>query len=130
MMNGNGIVTRRSRHGFDETVSRLVAMIEQKGAKIFTIIDHAGEATAAGLSMRATKVLVFGSPKAGTPLMIAAPSLAIDLPLKILVAENEDGTVSMVCNTAEYVANRHGLVLAQSAALGAGDSLTAALAQS
>ncbi len=127
-MNDNGIVTRRSRHDFDETVSRLTALIEQKGAKIFAVIDHAGEAAAAGLSMRPTKLLVFGSPKAGTPLMIAAPTLAIDLPLKILVLQNDDGTASMVYNTAEYMAERHGLDGSHSAALGASDSLTAALA--
>ena len=105
-------------------------MIDAKGAKVFAVIDHGGEAGAAGLSMRPTKVLVFGSPAAGTPLMIAAPTLAIDLPLKILVAEHEDGTVSMVCNTAEFIADRHALDRSQAAALGAGDSLTAALAQS
>ncbi len=126
-MNGNGIVTRRSRYGFDETVSRLTALIQGKGAQIFAVIDHAGEAAAAGLSMRPTKVIVFGSPTAGTPLMIAAPTLAIDLPLKILVAEDEDGTVSMAYNTAEYIADRHGLARSQAAALGAGDALTAAL---
>ena len=129
-MNDNGIVTRQSRYGFDETVSRLTTLIDAKVAKIFVVIDHAGEAAAAGLSMRPTKVLVFGSPAAGTPLMIAAPSLAIDLPLKILVAEHEDGTVSMAYNTAEYIADRHGLARSHAAALGAGDALTAALAQS
>jgi len=105
-------------------------MIEGKGAKIFVVIDHAGEAAAAGLTMRPTKLLVFGSPTAGTPLMIAAPTLAIDLPLKILVLENEDGSVSMIYNTAEYIAERHGLVSGLTATLGAPDSLTAALAQS
>jgi uncharacterized protein (DUF302 family) len=128
-MNGNGIVTRRSRYGFDETVSRLTTMIEEKGAKVFAVIDHAGAAAAAGLSMRPTKVLVFGSPRAGTPLMIAAPTLAIDLPLKILVVEDEDGAISMVCNAADYIAGRHGLPPSQAAVLGAGDSLTSALAQ-
>lgn len=126
-MNDNGLFTRRSRHGFDETVSRLTTLIEEKGAKIFAVIDHAGEAAAAGLSMRPTKVVVFGSPTAGTPLMIAAPTLAIDLPLKILVAEREDGTVSMAYNTAEYIADRHGLARSDAAAVGAGDALTAAL---
>lgn len=129
-MNNNGLVTRRSRYGFDETVSRLTAMIEGKGAKVFAVIDHSGEAASVGLSMPPTKLLVFGSPKGGTPLMIAAHTLAIDLPLKILVCEQYDGTVSMAYNTAEYIADRHGLPRNQAAALGAADALTAGLAQS
>ena len=129
-MNDNGLVTRRSPFGFDETVSRLTQLIEEKGAKVFDVIDHGKEAAAAGLSMLPTKVIVFGSPKAGTPLMIAAPTLGIDLPLKILVAEGDDGTVSMTYNTPEYLADRHGIAPGQSAGLGAGDALTAAIAKS
>lgn len=125
----NGIATRRSRYGFDETIRRLQIEIEARGVKLFALIDHAGEAARAGLAMPPTKVLIFGSPKAGTPLMLAAPSLAIDLPLKILVREAEDGSVSMTYNTADYLADRHALPRAQSAALAAPEALTAALAE-
>ena len=125
----NGIATRRSRYPFDETVARLMAEVESKGATVFAVIDHAGEAARVGLTMRPTKLLIFGSPKAGTPLMLAAPSLAIDLPLKILVWEETDASVWMAYNTAEYLADRHGLARPQSAALKAVEALTAALAQ-
>jgi uncharacterized protein (DUF302 family) len=128
-VNTNGIVTRVSRYGFDETVDRLATLIESKGAKVFAVIDHAGEAASVGLSMPRTKLLIFGSPKAGTPLMLAAPTLAIDLPLKILVSEQNNGTVSMTYNTTEYIGSRHGLSESQVAALGVADPLTAALAQ-
>src|SRR6185437_3291700 len=111
----NGIATRRSRYPFDETVARLRTEVESKGGTVFAVIDHAGEAARVGLTMPPTKVLIFGSPKAGTPLMLAAPSLAIDLPLKILVWEETGGAVWMAYNTAEYLADRHELPRAQSA---------------
>lgn len=128
--NGNGVAVRRSRYRFDETVARLTSAIESKGATVFTVIDHAGEAARVGLAMSPTKVLIFGSPKAGTPLMVAAPSLAIDLPMKILIWQEADRLVWMAYNTAEYLAHRHGLSEAQSASLTVVDVLTAALAQS
>lgn len=128
-MNDNGIVTRTSCYGFDETVSRLTAMIGAKGAKIFADFDHSGEAAAIGLAMRPTRVLVFGSPAAGTPLMVSTPTLAVDLPLKILVMQNEDDSVSMVFTTASVLAARHGLDPSHAAVLGAPDALTAALAR-
>lgn len=126
----NGMATRRSRYAFDETVTRLLTEIESKGATVFAVIDHAGEAARVGLTMPPTKLLIFGSPKAGTPLMLAAPSLAIDLPLKILVSEDTGGSVWMAYNTAEYLADRHGLPRGRSAPLAAADLLTVALAQS
>lgn len=129
-MTNNGIVVRRSRYDFDETVVRLTAMAEGKGAKVFAVIDHSAEAARVGLAMPPTKLLIFGSPKAGTPLMLAAPTLAIDLPLKILVCEQIDGRVSMAYNTGEYLADRHGLTPTQTAALGVADALTATVAQS
>ncbi len=125
-MSDNGVVRRRSRFPFDETVSRLTALIESKGVKMFSIIDHAAAAAGAGLKMPPTKVLLFGSPKAGTPLMLAAPSVAIDLPLKILVWQERDGSTWMAYNTAEYLAQRHGLPHGQLEPLGAADALTAA----
>lgn len=103
-----GLVQVASRYSVDETVRRLEAVFAEKGLKIFAIIDHSGEAEKAGLRMQPTKVVVFGSPKAGTPLMVAAPSLAIDLPLKVLVAEQAAGRVLVTYNAPEYLQRRHG----------------------
>jgi uncharacterized protein (DUF302 family)/uncharacterized membrane protein YidH (DUF202 family) len=103
----NGIVTLPSQHSVDETVAGLQAMLDAKGVKVFTLIDHSGEAEKAGLPMHPTKVLIFGSPKAGTPLMVAAPSIAIDLPLKILVWEDGAGKVWIAYNSPAYLQTRH-----------------------
>ena len=103
-----GIVTSQSRYSFAETVEKLEALLKEKGIKLFTIIDHSDEAASAGLSMPPTKVLIFGNPKGGTPLMLAAPSTAIDLPLKILVAEDAQGKVWISWNDPAYLQQRHG----------------------
>lgn len=105
----NGLVQVASRYSVDETVLRLEAAFKEKGMQVFTVIDHSGEARKVGLTMRPTKVLIFGSPKGGTPLMVAAPSLAIDLPLKALVAEDAYGKVSVTYNRPEYLQERHGV---------------------
>ena len=125
----SGISTRRSRYGFDETVTRLQAAIESHGVKVFALIDHAGEAARVGLTMPPTKLLIFGSPRAGTPLMLTAPTLPIDLPLKILVSQTADGSVTMAYSTVAYLADRHNVPQSQSAALAAPEALTAALAE-
>jgi len=83
--------------------------VEARGLKVFTLIDHSGEAEKAGLQMRSTQLLIFGSPKGGTPLMVAAPSLAIDLPLKALVWEDDGGKVWVSYNSPEYLKQRHGI---------------------
>ena len=88
---------------------RLQAAFAAKGLQVFAVIDHSGEAEKVGLKMRPTKVVIFGSPKAGTPLMVAAPSLAIDLPLKALVAEDAVGKVWLTYNDPEYLQERHGV---------------------
>jgi len=106
---GNGISSLPSHHSVDETVARLTGLLEAKGVKVFAVIDHSGEAQKVGLEMRPTKVVIFGSPKAGTPLMVAAPSLAIDLPLKALVAEDDLGKVWVTYNAPEYLNERHGV---------------------
>lgn len=108
MAHNTGLIQIQSRHSLDETVRRLQAAFAEKGLQIFSVIDHSGEAQKVGLKMLPTKVVIFGSPKAGTPLMVAAPSLAIDLPLKALVAEDENGTVSVTYNDPEYLRERHG----------------------
>lgn len=105
----SGIVSRQSPHSVDETVRRLTGVLDSKGVKLFALIDHSGEAERAGLRMPPTKVLIFGNPKAGTPLMIASPSIAIDLPLKILVAEDAAGKVRVSWNNPAYLRARHNL---------------------
>jgi uncharacterized protein (DUF302 family) len=93
----------------DETVSRLENILRTKGVTLFAVIDHSGEAAKAGLAMPNTKLVIFGNPAAGTPLMLAAPSAAIDLPLKLLVAEDGAGGVTIAWNDPEYLRRRHGL---------------------
>jgi uncharacterized protein (DUF302 family) len=104
-----GIVTKPSNHSVDETVANLKAMLQTKGIKLFIVVDHSGEAAEVGLKMPNTKLLIFGNPKGGTPLMLASPSTAIDLPLKILVAEDGQGKVWISYNSTEYLKERHGL---------------------
>jgi uncharacterized protein (DUF302 family) len=109
MAQQNGLVQVASRYSVGETVRRLEAAFVEKGMQVFAVIDHSGEAEKVGLKMRPTKVVIFGSPKGGTPLMVAAPSLAIDLPLKALVAEDAAGKVSVTYNDPEYLKERHGV---------------------
>ena len=106
---GSGVVSVPSRHSVDETVSRLQRVLEARGVMIFTVIDHSGEAKKAGLRMPNTKLIVFGNPKAGTPLMAAAPTIAIDLPLKILIWEDAEAKVWVSYNSPEFLRNRHDL---------------------
>jgi uncharacterized protein (DUF302 family) len=98
-----------SRYSIDETMRRLESAFAAKGLIVFAVIDHSGEAARIGLTMRPAKVLIFGSPKAGTPLMVASPTLAIDLPLKALVAEDAEGKVSVIYNDPAYLKDRHGV---------------------
>ena len=108
-LDNSGIVTIRSQHSVADSVAKLRALFEAKGIALFALVDHSGEAAKVGLAMPDTKLLIFGSPQAGTPLMLAAPSVAIDLPLKILVAENAAGEVSISYNAPDYLAQRHGI---------------------
>ena len=105
----NGLIQISSQYGMDETIRRLESLFAEKGMQVFAVIDHSGEAEKVGLKMRPTKVIIFGSPRGGTPLMVAAPSLAIDLPLKALVAESAEGKVSVTYNEPDYLAKRHGV---------------------
>ncbi|HEV8048890.1 MAG TPA: DUF302 domain-containing protein [Terriglobales bacterium] len=107
--NENGLIHVASSHSVPETLNKLKTAIEARGLKIFTLIDHSGEAEKAGLKMRPTELLIFGSPKGGTPLMVAAPTLAIDLPLKTLVWEDADGKVWVSYNSPDYLQQRHGI---------------------
>ena len=103
-----GIIDMPSRYSVPETVARLEWILKEKGLAVFALIDHSGEAEKAGLAMRPTQLLIFGSPKAGTPLMVAAPRLAIDLPLKALAWQDEQGKVWLSYNAPEYLQQRHG----------------------
>jgi uncharacterized protein (DUF302 family) len=105
----NGIVSQPSNHSVDETVEKLKNILQSKGVTLFVLVDHSGEAAKVGMKMPPTKLLIFGSPKAGTPLMLAAPSIAIDLPLKILVWEDAKGQVWISHNSPDYLKERHGL---------------------
>jgi uncharacterized protein (DUF302 family) len=105
----NWLIQIASDYSVDATIRRLQAAFAEKGLQLFVVIDHSGEAEKVGLKMRPTKVLIFGSPKSGTPLMVAAPSLAIDLPMKVLVAEGAEGKVSVTYNDPGYLQERHGV---------------------
>jgi uncharacterized protein (DUF302 family) len=106
---GKGLIDIPSNHSLDETVKKLKGILEAKGITLFVLVDHSGEAAKAGMKMRPTKLLIFGNPKAGTPVMLAAPSSAIDLPLKILVWEDVQGKVWITYNTPSYLQKRHNL---------------------
>ena len=104
-----GIIDVSSRYSVPETLARLHSILKEKGIKVFALVDHSGEAEKAGLKMRPTQLLIFGNPKGGTPMMVAAPRLAIDLPLKALAWQDEDGKVWLSYNTAEYLKQRHNI---------------------
>ena len=104
----NGIVTIRSHQSVEQTARRVEEILQTKGIKLFALIDHSGEAEKTGMPMRPTKLLIFGNPKAGTPLMLAVPSVAIDLPLKILVWEDAEGSAHISYNSPSYLQWRHG----------------------
>ena len=122
----NGLVDRRTPHSVDETVARLTDLRRAKGVTLFALIDHGGEAARVGLVMRPTKLLIFGNPRAGTALMQEAPRSAIDLPLKVLVWEDDDGNSWLTTNDAEFLRARHGLAPDAAAVLGAAAALAAA----
>jgi uncharacterized protein (DUF302 family) len=103
-----GIVDKMSNHSVDETVDRLKGIVQSKGLMLFALVDHSGEAERVGMKMPPTKLLIFGSPKGGTPLMLAAPSVALDLPLKILVWQARDGKAWVSYNSPAYLQERHG----------------------
>src|SRR6266853_5652657 len=104
---GRGLVDLPSKHSVDETVEQLKGILQSKGVTLFAMIDHSGEAAKAGLKMRPTKLLIFGNPKSGTPVMLATPSSAIDLPLKILIWEDAQGKVWVAYNSPAYLQERH-----------------------
>src|SRR6266705_1795147 len=98
-----GIIDKPSKHSVEQTVDRLKNILQSKGVTLFAVIDHSGEAEKVGMRMPPTKLLIFGNPKAGYPLMLAAPSIAIDLPLKILVWEDAEGKAWITYNSPAYL---------------------------
>ena len=107
MATNNGIVDKPSSHSVDETVEKLKGILQSKGVTLFATVDHSGEAAKVEMQMPPTKLLIFGSPKAGTPLMLATPSIAIDLPLKVLIWEDAQGKVWVSYNSPSYLQQRH-----------------------
>jgi uncharacterized protein (DUF302 family) len=128
-MNGTGLVTVNSAYSATETVSRLQAAIQIAGMTVFAIFDHAAAASQAGLSLRPTTVVAFGNPAAGTRLMQANQIAGIDLPLKILVWEDESGTVNVTYNDVRWLASRHGLEKETEPIIAAMERLLVSLAQ-
>jgi uncharacterized protein (DUF302 family) len=108
-MTTHGMVHKETRHSVDEALAKLQGILQAKGVPVFALIDHSGEAAKVGLEMHPTRLLIFGNPKGGTPLMLAAPSIAIDLPLKILIWEDDQGKNWVSYNTPQYLAERHNL---------------------
>jgi uncharacterized protein (DUF302 family) len=105
----DGMVHLSSPHTVTETLARLETIVQTKGLAILARIDHSGDAAKAGLTMRPTKLLIFGNAKSGTPLMIASPSVAIDLPLKALVWQDDEGKVWLSYNSPDYLKERHAI---------------------
>ena len=106
---GEGIINIPTSHSVDQTVEKLKAVLHAKGVHLFALVDHSGEAEKVGMKMRPTKLLIFGNPKGGTPVMQGTPSIAIDLPLKILIWEDGQGKVWVSYNSPAYLQERHGV---------------------
>jgi uncharacterized protein (DUF302 family) len=109
MNSGEGIITKPSKYSVPETLHRLETILTAKGIQVFALVDHSGEAEKAGLKMPPTQLLIFGNPKGGTPVMLAAPTAAIDLPWKALAWQDTSGNVWLSYNDAAYIQRRFGL---------------------
>ena len=105
----NGMVNLASPRPVPETLERLESVLKARGVTVFARVDHSGEAEKVGMKMRPTQLLIFGSPKAGTPVMVAAPTVAIDLPLKALAWEDAEGRVWLSYNSPDYLQSRHNI---------------------
>jgi uncharacterized protein (DUF302 family) len=109
MNSADGIVTKSANCTVEEAVNKIKSLLVIRGITLFAVIDHSGEAEAIGMNMPNTKLVIFGNPKGGTPLMLASPSVALDLPLKLLVAEDANGRCSISYNSPQYLQQRHRL---------------------
>lgn len=126
----NGIVTVPTHHSVEQAADRLAALIEAKGLILFARIDFAADAQRAGLDLQPSQLLVFGNPRAGTPLMQAAPTLALDLPLKVLIWRDLTGQVALSYNATDYLQARHDVPAALMSALDGIVALVSAVAGS
>jgi uncharacterized protein (DUF302 family) len=113
----DGVVKRESRYSVPQTLDRLESILKERGITVFARIDHAGEAAKAGLELPPTQLLVFGNPRAGTPLMAAHPTMAIDLPMKALAWQDAAGKVWIGFNSVDYMQRRYGLTDAETKSL-------------
>ena len=127
-MEDNGIIHIASTHSVDEVLERLLSLLHMKAIMVFAVVDHSGEAKKAGIEMRNTKLVIFGNPRAGTPVMIAAPDSALDLPLKILIAQGPDGSTKVSYNAPAYLRTRFGLSPELADKLAVIDQIAAAIA--
>ena len=109
MNSADGIVTKSANCTVEEAVSKIKSLLVIRSITLFAVIDHSGEAEAIGMKIPDTKLVIFGNPKGGTPLMVASPSVAIDLPLKLLVAQDANGGCSISYNSPQYLQQRHGI---------------------
>lgn len=123
-----GIITRPASGSVDDVVARLLHVIDERGLTLFGVVDHSGEAARAGLSLRDTKLVLFGSPRAGTPIMVAEPLAALDLPLKIVVWADQEMATELSYNSADYLARRYRLPDELRAPLAAIDAIIDAIA--
>ena len=128
-MTANGLVTIPSRHRVQETIDRLEAEAKAKGMTVFARVDHAAGATASGMTLRPTELIIFGNAKAGTPLMQASQAIGIDLPLKALAWQDDAGRVWLAYNDPTWLAARHGIDQATANVTAAMTAALAALAQ-
>ena len=128
-MTDRGLVHKPSRHPVAAIVEKLKAILAAKGVTLFAVVDHDGEARKVGLAMRPTKLLIFGSPKAGTPVMLTAPSVAIDLPLKLLVWEDDQGRSWVSYNSPAFLQERHGVPTQHVPTLAVVEALAAAASE-
>jgi len=109
MNSADGIITKSANYTVEEAVNKIKSLLVIRGITLFAVIDHSGEAEAIGMKMPDTKLVIFGNPRGGTPLMLTSPSIAIDLPLKLLVAEDADNRCSISYNSPQYLKDRHGI---------------------
>jgi len=109
MNSADGIITKAANCTVEEAVNKIKSLLVIRGITLFAVVDHSGEAETVGMKMPDTKLVIFGNPKGGTPLMVASPSVAIDLPLKLLVAQDANGGCSISYNSPQYLQQRHGL---------------------
>ena len=123
-----GLRHRRSAVSVSSTIERLRLAIDQAGARVFDVIDHSGEASRVGLSLRETQVVIFGNPRAGTPMMVASPLLALDLPMKVLVWADDAGATWMTYADPAWLGERYGLSPEMARPLGAVARITESVA--